>query len=85
MSARKPHWSGWVNCRQDGVLWVEVYRSDFPGDPHWLADVWVSGNLSDDIDGTVEDFIDAYGETCSDSIEGFGRGETYSIREVWPK
>lgn len=82
---REVFWSGWVNCSGDGVLWVEVYRSDRPGAPSSEADVWVGGDLADDIDGTVDDFISAYGRVCADSIEGFGRGETYDITEAWPK
>lgn len=73
-------WGGFVNAHGRAVYPVEIYVD---GE---YVNVFVDGEIADQLDNTVESFIEEYGEEVSDSIAGFGSDlTTYSIRDVWPK
>jgi hypothetical protein len=46
--------------------------------------VWISDNLADQLDGTVEDFISEYGSDLYEELEDYRSGNSIDVRDVWP-
>jgi hypothetical protein len=69
---------GYVDTDQDGVLPVDIRRD---GE---YVNVWISDNLADQLDGTVEDFISEYGSDLYEELEDYRSGNSIDVRDVWP-
>jgi hypothetical protein len=69
---------GYVDTDQDGVLPVDIRRD---GE---YVNVWISDNLADQLDGTVEDFISEYGSDLYEELEDYRSGNSIDVRDIWP-
>ena len=50
-----------------------------------FVNVWIGGDLADDIGNDVEEFEDAYGTDLYETLQDFREGHSIAVAEVWPK